>query len=160
MRDKAKSKKTPSRKKYEEEHPTISFRLDKDTRKCLEEHLQNTGCSFANFTKGALGKEKEMVDKRIEMLASEHIEPSVEDRLRCLEDLTHQVILKACVLAGTEDDLPPCCPHCDRQKLIRAEGREMESSLANPWVTTWKCPKCGFFIDTYKRIDPKSIAYV
>jgi len=103
-----------------------------------------------------------MVVKRIEMLAPEHTAPSVEDRLRCLEDLLHQVLLMAYVLFMTVDavEWPPRCPHCDNQELIRCEGRETESSLAHGWVITWKCPKCGFSINTHKRIDPKSIEWL
>ena len=81
----------PSRKRYEEEHPTISFRLAKETYEALKEHLAGTGCSFADFVKDALGREKSMVEKRVEMLAAEETSPSIEDRLRCLEEFVHQL---------------------------------------------------------------------
>ncbi len=156
-----KNRKPPSRTRYEQTHRVSSARLDEETTKELREHLARTRCSFANFVKGALGKEKEMVRKRIDMLASRELNPLVEDRLMCLEDLLHQVLLMTCVLfmAVNEDDWPPDCPHCDNQRLIRCEGRETESSLAHHWVITWKCRRCGFFVNTYKRIDPKSIQY-
>jgi len=150
------SRRPPSRRRYEEEHPTISFRLDRETRKRLKEHLEGTGCSFADFVKDALGREESMVKKRVEILASMHMDPSLEDRVRCLENLVHEIFS----MTVDTGEYPPCCPRCESQELFRAEGRETESKLAEPSVLTWKCPKCGFFIDTYKRIDPESIKWV
>jgi predicted nucleic-acid-binding Zn-ribbon protein len=146
-------KKTPSRIKYEESHPVFSTRLDRGTFDHLNEHLRSTGYSRADFIKDALGRENSMIEKRVEMLASRQIDPPVEHRLRCLEDLVQQIF----TITVDTDEYPPYCPHCDNQELFEAEGRETESSLAHPWVITWKCPKCGFFMNTYKRIDPKSI---
>jgi predicted RNA-binding Zn-ribbon protein involved in translation (DUF1610 family) len=150
-----KNRKPPSRKRYEEKHPTISFRLDKETYKCLKGHLEGTGCSIADFIKDALGKEESMIEKRVEILASKQMGPPVEDRLKCVEDLTLQIL----PLAVDTDKYPPFCPHCGNQKLLRCEGREVGSTSANSWAPTWKCPKCGFFMNTYKRIDPKSIQW-
>jgi hypothetical protein len=151
-----KSKQSPSRKKYEEEHPTISLRLDIETRKSLKEHLEGTGCSPADFIKDSLGREKSMVEKRVKMLASRRIGPSVEDRLRSLEDLVYQILS----IGVDTCKYPPYCPHCEGQEMFRCEGRETESTIAIPWVSTWKCLKCGFFINTYKHIDPKSIKWI
>jgi len=64
-----KSKKKPSRKRYEEEHPTVSFRLDRETYDRLKQHLAGTGYSFADFVKDSIGREESMVEKRVEMLA-------------------------------------------------------------------------------------------
>jgi hypothetical protein len=152
----SKSKKSPSRKRYEAEHPTISFRLDRETYKHLKEYLDSSGCSFADFIKDAIGREGSMIEKRVEILASKQIHPAIEHRLRCLEDLVQQIFN---ITVDTEE-YPPLCPHCNNQELFQAEGRETESSLAQPWVITWKCPKCGYFINTYKRIDPKSIKWI
>lgn len=146
-------RKSPSRKRYEEKHRTRSCRLDTENDNRLEEHLQGTGHSFADFVKDHLGREEAMIDERVEMLASRRMNPSLEDRVRCLEDLVHQVFL----LTVDTDECPPLCPHCEDEELCRCEGRQMESKLAQPWVLTWKCPKCGFFLDTYRRIAPKSI---
>ncbi len=77
MNSSKKSKKSkgkpPSRERYEQEHPTISFRLDKEIKQSLKEHLNGTGSSFADFIKGALGKEKAMVENRIEKLAAQRL---------------------------------------------------------------------------------------
>jgi hypothetical protein len=151
-----KSKKPPSRKRYEEKHPTISFRLDGETHEHLKEHLESIGCSFADFVKDYLGREKSMIEKRVNMHTSRQVGPSDEDRIRCLEDLAHQIFL----LTVDTDEYPPYCPRCDNQELFQSEARETESNLAQPWVITWKCPQCGFFINTYKRIDPNSIKWV
>jgi predicted DNA-binding protein len=150
-----KSQKSPSRKRYEESHPTRSCRLNEKDDEILKELLEHTGRSFADFVKDHIRKEEAMVEKRVEILASKQIQPAIEHRLNCLEDLVHQIFSTT---VDTEK-YPPLCPYCDNQELFQAEGREIESRLAHPWVRTWKCPKCGFFINTYKRIEPKSIKW-
>jgi hypothetical protein len=155
MKKKTKHK-TPSRARYDESHPVISGRLDRDTYDHLKVYLEESGCSLADFVKDALGREESMVEKRVETLASRQADPSLEERVRCLEDLIHEVFM----LTVDTDEYPPLCPRCDNQELFQAEGRETESSLAHPVVFTWKCPGCGFFVDTYKRIDPKSIKWI
>ena len=53
-----KKRKPPARTRYEQNHPTISFRLDMETKERLKKALE--GQSFADFIKEALGvKEKE-----------------------------------------------------------------------------------------------------
>lgn len=149
-------RKKPSRKRYEEEHPTVSFRLDRETYDGLKEHLAGTSCSFADFIKDALGREKSMVEKRVEMLAAKETSPAVEDRLRCLEEFVHQLFS----VAVDTDEFPPYCPHCDNQQMFYAEGTETESTRRVTQIHTWKCPGCGFFINTSRRIDPNSIRWV
>lgn len=156
MEKATKSKRTPSRRHYEERHPTRSCRLNKEDNELLEEHLEHTGRSFADFVKDHLREEKNMVNERIEMLASKQVDPSFEDRIRCLEDLVHGIFC----LGVDHHEYPPYCPRCEGQELFICEGREMESNIAHPWVPTWKCPRCGYFINTYKRIDSKSITRI
>jgi len=131
-----KRKKPPSRKKYEEEYPTLSFRLKKETKERLREHLKGTGCSPADFVEDALGREESVVEKRVEMLAARKIDPSVEDRVKCLEDLVYNILS----LGIDTCEYPPYCPRCEGQELFRCEGRETESSIGIPWVPTWKFP--------------------
>ena len=48
--------KPPSRVRYEQSHPTVSFRLDKDTHDLLKQRLEDLGgISFADFIKDSLG---------------------------------------------------------------------------------------------------------
>jgi hypothetical protein len=77
-----------------------------------------------------------MIKKRVEMSASRQVAPSAEDRIRCLEDLVLQVF----GITVDTDEYPPVCPYCENESMVQCEGREMESSLARPWVITWKCP--------------------
>lgn len=56
MESKKAYKKTPSRKRYEEQHPTMSIRLNVEDRKCLKEYLSSAGCSLADFVKQHLSK--------------------------------------------------------------------------------------------------------
>lgn len=48
--------KPPARIRYEQSHPTVSCRLDKDTRDLLQQRLEDLGgVSFADFVKDSLG---------------------------------------------------------------------------------------------------------
>ena len=48
--------KPPSRIRYEQSHPTVSCRLDKDTHALLKQRLEDLGgVSFADFVKDSLG---------------------------------------------------------------------------------------------------------
>ena len=94
-----------------------------------------------------------MIEKRVEELALRQVDPSLEERVRCLEDLVHTLVC----FALDYRKFPPLCPRCEGQQLLLCEGTEMESNIAHPWVPTWKCPKCGYLMNTYKRIDPESV---
>lgn len=85
-----------------------------------------------------------------------HVVTPLEERVRCLEDLVHYLTGIAIVTG----DYPPPCPHCENQDLLQAEGKQTQTRRAIPEVHTWACPKCGFFLDTYQRIDPESIRWV
>jgi len=151
-----KSTKPPSRKRYDEEHPTVSFRLDKQTHRRLKEHLEETNCSPADFIKDGLGRDQPMTERRVEELAAKQMGPSRDDSLRCLQDLIHQLLSVALITS----EYTPLCPRCDHQDLLMCEGKETKATTTLRWAITWKCPKCGFFVDTYERIDPKSIKWV
>ena len=148
--------KTSSRARYEQENPTISFRAPKRTKERLAKHLEGTGQSVSDFVEDALGREESMVEKRVEMLASRQAGPSLEERVRFLESLIHEVFM----LTVDTEEYPPLCPRCEDQEMRKCEGRQIESSIGCPWVSTWKCPKCGYFLNTYKRIDPESIRWI
>jgi len=48
--------KPPARIRYEQSHPTVSCRLDKDTHDLLKQRLEDLGgVSFAYFVKDSLG---------------------------------------------------------------------------------------------------------
>ena len=49
------SHKPPSRIRYEQNHPTLSCRLDKQTHDILQKRLDDAGLSFAQFVKSQLG---------------------------------------------------------------------------------------------------------
>lgn len=89
------------------------------------------------------------------MVASREIELSVEDRLTCLEEFVHQIWSFM-----RQHDWPPLCPYCENQEMFWAEGVEKEVTRAHRETQTWRCPKCGFFINTSRRIDPESLRWV
>jgi len=80
----------------------------------------------------------------------------LEEKVRCLEHLVHYLV----GMTTGRDEAPPLCPHCENQDLLWAEGQQSEARRTVPDIHTWACPKCGFFIDTYQRIDPESIRWV
>ena len=47
--------KPPARIRYEQSHPTVSFRLDRDTYTLLKQRLEDLGVSAADFIKELLG---------------------------------------------------------------------------------------------------------
>lgn len=146
--------KPPSKERYDQKNPTISFRLDKETKQSLKEHLNGTGSSFADFIKGALGKEKAMVENRIEKRAAQRLS-LLEDRVACLESLVSELYL----LTATTEQYPPTCPRCNKGMRM-SEGMEKGPKSPSGGILTWKCPQCGYFLETYKRVDPKSIKWV
>lgn len=148
--------KKPSRAKYEQGHPVFSARLDVDTYNRLKAHLAGTGCSFADFLKDAFGREESMVEKRVEMIASRQADPSIDDRVGCLESLLHE--LWSVAIDTTE--YTPSCPQCDSMDLFDAEGGQTKGKARYRRVRTWACPKCGFFVNTAGRIDPSSLQWV
>ena len=152
----SKNKKPPSRKRYEEEHRTRSVRLDRATNEHLDKILGGLELSFSGYVKAQIRKDEAMIEKKTEILASRKVNPLLEERVRFLESL----LLDTYSLAIDTSEYPPLCPRCEDREMLRCEGREMESNLASPIIPTWKCPKCGFFLNTYHRIDPKSIKWI
>ncbi len=148
-----KSKKPPSKKRYDEEHRVRSARLDKEYNERLDKLLEGLGLSYSEYVKAHIREDEAMIEKKAEMLVSRQVDPSVEERIRELEDLVCQILITPQVT----NEFPPFCPHCDGQLLLRCEADEVYSRYRG--VLTWKCPKCGFFVNTYKRIDPKSIKW-
>ena len=52
------TKRKPSRIRYEEQHPTVSFRLPRPLYDKLKSHISDRGISFADFVKEALGEQQ------------------------------------------------------------------------------------------------------
>ena len=149
----SKNKKPPSRQRYEAEHRTRSVRLNTEENEHLDKLLEGLDLSFSGYVKAHIRKDEAMIEKKAEIMASKQAPPSVEERLRCLEDLVYDILS----LRVDTDKYPPYCPRCEGQHMLKCEGRETEASSPDSWVPTRKCPRCGFFLDTYRRIDPKSI---
>ncbi len=143
------NRKKPSRKRYEEEHPTISFRLDREIYDRFKQHLAGTECSFADFIKDSLGREESMVERRVKMLASKKADPSVEERLRFLEDLMSQVMIVA-----HRRETPWWCPHCGEDL---AGAMIAEKGATSPGIFVYACPKCHFFVTPWADA-PKGVA--
>ena len=77
------SRKPPARVRYEQSHPTVSFRLSRDVYDLLKQRLEDLGeISFADFVKDSLGlQQAKMPDiKEIKEIAwDEGYAQAVED---------------------------------------------------------------------------------
>lgn len=150
-RDKGKPK-PPSRRRYEENNPTISCRLTREDKGRLDKNLKKTGRSFSKFVIDALEDDESKVVQRIEMLAKEQAPLCSDDRLKCLED----ILLQASVYL-MDHKWPLYCPLCEDTELIYASGCV---NIRNKWgvdIMTLKCPKCGYYLDSPRNIAPESL---
>lgn len=55
--------KPPSRKRYEESHPTVSARVSRELKEKLNETIEKTGKSYADILKEGLGVQKPITKK-------------------------------------------------------------------------------------------------
>jgi len=138
------AKKKLSRVVYEESHPTISFRVDKETHDRLKQHLRATGFSFASFVKNALGKEEAMVEERVAKLASRKIEEG--KTLSCdleLYDLVLDLAQWAILLwANLPDPMEvPCLSCLFPSKLSKRQSRRVILQMLESG--DFKCPDCA-----------------
>lgn len=138
------AKKKPSRVAYEETHPTISFRLDRETHDRLKEHLKATSCSFADFVKDALGREKTMVEERV----AKSVSRKIEERETAARDLElYEIVLDLArwgviLWANLPDPMEITCPSC----LFPSRLSNRESTMVMLEIVEsggLKCPECG-----------------
>ncbi len=157
VRDKQ-AKKKPSRVAYEESHPTISFRLDKETHDRLKGHLSATSCSFANCVKDALGMEETMVEARVSKLTSREIEQKRTPLLDLeLYDLVLDLAKWNIILWMNLPDPPQVrCHDCFfPSALSRKEGKAVIMEMVEEGSGDLKCPDCGLRIK-----NPPQLAWV
>jgi len=151
-------RKPPSRERYEAANPTVSCRLDRANHSRLTSNLKASGCSFRDFVIDALGREESLIKKRVATLAAKRLGVSDEEHLRWHDELLWQVLSTL-----LENRLPALCPQCEKKgeyRLLLAWGDEIgPNGEREKEVPTWKCPNCGWFVDTFKRKDPKSIKW-
>lgn len=150
------SKKSPSRKRYEEAHPTRSCRLNREDDELLEEHLERTGHSYADFVKDHLRKEETMVEERVAQLALKKVKES-ETPTRDLElyDLVLELAYWTVVLwMYLPDLLHVPCPDCRfPPQLTGKQGRTVMLEMVKGG--DFKCPECGFTVK-----NPPQLAWV
>jgi len=146
--------KKPSRKRYEEEHPTLAFRVDKETKTRLMDHLEGTGCSFGDFVRDALGREETMVEDRVAKLASEKLKEEACDLelYDIVLDLARWVIVCWANLPDLVDDVD--CPSClFPSKLSKKESKSVTLEMLEDG--DFKCPECGLRIK-----NPPQLAWI
>jgi hypothetical protein len=151
-----KSKKSPSRKRYEEAHPTRSCRLSKEDDELLEEHLKRAGRSFADFVKDHLRKEEALVEERAAQLALRKIEEN-ETPTRDLElyDLVRDLANWNIILwMNLPDPTEVPCPDClFPSRLRNRESRTVILEMVESGDL--KCPECGLTLK-----NPPQLAWV
>ena len=146
----------PSREKYEQEHPTISFRTDRETKRQIDAHREKTGSSYAVLMKGVIeGDKSKAAEKRAEILALREIGLLDEERLKWINKLVRLALSRL-----MEHKMSAPCPCCNEQNLRFAWGNiKGTRGRQGGEVFTWKCPNCGWFLDTFNRMDPESVGW-
>ena len=71
--------KPPARIRYEQSHPTISFRLSKDVNDLLKQRLEDLGVSAADFIKESLGLIHTDIEEVKQVARDEGYSQAVED---------------------------------------------------------------------------------
>lgn len=154
MAKKETTKKKPSRVKYEKEHPTLSFRVDKETYQNLTEHLQSSGASFADFVKDNLEKEQKKVAERVEIIASQKVGSLAEERVTTLEILVNQLITTIAGMPGDGLGGDLKCPRCPGTALSPCIGK---GTSTGKYALMWACPKCDFITRSREPVDLHSL---
>lgn len=100
------------------------------------------------------GKSK-AAEKRAEILALREIGLSDEEGLKRIDKLVRLALSRL-----NEHEIPAPCPCCNKQNLRLAWGNlKGTSGKQGDEVFTWKCPDCGWFLDTFSRMDPESVGW-
>jgi len=139
-----KNKKAPSRMRYEQRHPTRSCRLNIEEDELLEEHLEGTLRSFADFVKDHLREEETMVKERVEILASKKVKetktrPPDLELYPTILNLIHWVTLLWVNLTNLME-IP--CPDClFPPKLTKKQPRTVMMQMLESG--DFRCPQCG-----------------
>ena len=90
--------KPPARIRYEQSHPTVSCRLDKDTHDLLQQRLEDLGgVSFADFVKQSLGLIQPDIDEIKQEAYNEGYDEAKED----------YQIWYFCAVCGDQIDMSP-----------------------------------------------------
>lgn len=100
----------PSRARYEQEHPTISFRADKPFKRRAEKLCNELNCSYADLMKFAVDKVEELMKQRVKELLDTRLQ-YLERTLEFIDDFLWQIL---CAL--DEHDLPAFCPRCQEKR--------------------------------------------
>ena len=156
MKGRKGKQKPPSRQKYEQENPTISFRLPKALKERLIRYLSAAGQSFADFVKSILDNEEALVKERVNALVKKRF-GVIEKRLDQIESVIWEVMFTL-----EDNNLEIFCPRCIKHggcKLFLAKGYQIEPDGDPLIISTWKCPICGWYLDFKGRIDPNSLKW-
>ena len=149
-------KKSPSREKYDEENPAISFRVPKQLKEQLEKYLAASGQSFADFAKSVLDGEQTLINERLNARVEQRF-GAFKNRVEAIDNLMFQLL---CTFYDKK--LPVLCPRCEDKwgyRLLSAVGLHTGTDGKTEDYPTWKCPHCGWFYDIYGSMNPASIKW-
>lgn len=121
----------------------MSFRLGRETKARLMNHLEGTGCTFADFVKDSLGREQSMVEKRVTTLASRKIDQKPQ-----LDSELHKVVLDLArwgivFWANLRNPRESPCPGCLFPSKMRKNQESRTVTLQMLENGDLKCPECG-----------------
>ena len=149
-------KKSPSRKKYDEENPILGIRVPKALKERFERHLAPSKQAPATFLKSILDKEQAVIDERVNSCVKQRF-GAFSKRIEEIDNLMFRLLL-----TFDEKNIPSLCPKCENKgdyRLLLAWGVRIRHDGKSEEYPTWKCPHCGWIYDIYGTIDPASVKW-
>jgi len=149
---------TPSRKKYDEENPIVSFRLPWRLKMKLQQHLAASGQSFTKFTRSILDEEIAVVNERLNAIIDKKF-GRYRKEIDYYDDLTKQSLNTL-----YDDDMRAYCPRCDEKNvndytaLLPAVFLQKRDGSPTK-CQTWRCPCCGWYYDMKGELDPSKFKW-
>jgi len=142
---------TPSRKKYDDNNPTSSFRLPKQLKEQLEKHLATSGQTPRQFIESILKGEQALINQRVNARV-EQLFGAFKKRVDLIDDLVYQMLFTL-----RENNLSALCPRCKDKgdyRLFEVLSYQPGPNGRPEEFPTWKCPHCGWFYDIQGHIKP------
>ena len=115
------SHKPPSRIRYEEGHPTLSCRLDKQTHDLLHKRIKDNGLSFADFVKAQLG--------------------ILEFKIPDVKKIQKEAYQKGYAKAINEYRIQLLCQKCGQPMTVTPNGN-FHKAMRNQFEGTWFHTNC------------------
>jgi hypothetical protein len=150
---------TPSRKKYDEEHPIVSFRLPWRLKKKLQQHLAASGQSSARFIRSILDEEIAVVNERL----NARIDKKYGRYRKEIDYYDHMIKQSLDIIY--DDDMRAFCPRCDEKNpndyTVLLPATFLQKRDGSPTkCQTWRCPCCGWYYDMKNELSLSKVEWL